>query len=101
MSRVLVVVIARDYLYVFVSFSPKLHSRVWTRSMVWRHYGVKGVTNIFTKPLESEVVRLFIHKVKFDTAFVVHVGVRTADVCAGTSDNVGSSDPNIGTFDID
>ena len=43
-SRVLVVVIARDYLYLFVSFSPKLHFRVWTRSTVWRHYGVKGVT---------------------------------------------------------
>ena len=55
--------------------------------------------NIFTKPLRSGVVRLFIHKVKFGTAFVVHVGVGTADVCARTSDDVGSSDPNAGTSD--
>ena len=41
--------------------------------------------NIFTKPLGSEVVSLFIRKVKFGTAFVVHVGVGTADVCARTS----------------
>ena len=57
--------------------------------------------NIFTKPLGSGGIRLYIHKVKFDTAFVVHVGVRTADVCAGTSDDVGSFDPNAGTSDID
>ena len=69
--------------------------------MVWRHYGVKGVTNIFTKPLESEVVRLFIHKVKYGTAFVVYLGIGTTDVCVGTSDNVGSSDPNVGTSDSD
>ena len=99
MSYVLVVVIARDYLYLFVSFSPKLHFRVWTRSTVWRHYGVNGVTqHIFTKPLGSGVVRLFIRKVKFGTAFVVHVGVGTFDVCAGTSDDVGSSDPNYRDF---
>ena len=55
--------------------------------------------NIFTKPQGSEVVRLFIRKVKFGTAFLVHVGVGTADVCVGTSDNVGSSDPNVGTSD--
>ena len=53
------------------------------------------------KPLGSEVVRLFIRKVKFGTAFVVHVGVETVDVCAETSDNVGSSDPNVRTFDSD
>ena len=35
--------------------------------------------NIFTKPLGSGVVRLFICKVKFGTAFVVHVGVGTSD----------------------
>ena len=49
----------------------------------------------------SGVVRLFIRKVKFGTAFVVHIGVGTADVWAETSDDVGSSDPNIGTSDID
>ena len=57
--------------------------------------------NIYIKPLGSGVVRLFICKVKFGTAFVVHVGVGTADVCVGTSDDVGSSDPNAGTSDID
>ena len=36
--------------------------------------------NIFTKPLGSGVVRLFIRKVKFGTAFVVHVGIGTSDV---------------------
>ena len=35
--------------------------------------------NIFTKPLGSGVVRLFIRKIKFGTAFVVHVGVGTSD----------------------
>ena len=57
--------------------------------------------NLFTKPQGSGVVRLFIHKVKFGTAFVVHVGVEIADVCARTSDDVESSDPNAGTSDID
>ena len=44
MSLVLVVVIAIDDLYLFVSLSLELHFRVWTRSTVWRHHGVKGVT---------------------------------------------------------
>ena len=37
--------------------------------------------NIFTKPLRSGVVRLFIRKVKFGTTFIVHIGIGTADVC--------------------
>ena len=41
-SCVFVVVIASDYLYLFLSL--ELYFRVWTRSMVWRHYDVKGVT---------------------------------------------------------
>ena len=40
-------------------------------------------------------------KVKFGTNFVVHVDVGTADVFIETSDDVGSSDPNVGTSDID
>ena len=45
MSRVLVVVVfARDYLYLFIFLSPELYFRVWTRSVVWRHFDVKGVT---------------------------------------------------------
>ena len=54
--------------------------------------------NIFTKPLGSGVVRLFIRKVKFGPDFLVHVGVGTSDVCARTSDDVGSSDPNCRDF---
>ena len=101
MSYVLVVVIARDYLYLFVSFSLKLPflglDSIYGLEALQR----QGSDNIFTKPLGSEVVRLLIQKVKFGIAFVVHVGVETADVCAGTSDNVGSSDPNVGTSDSD
>ena len=91
--------IAWDYLYVFVSvseisilgFGLDLRFGGITASREW--------PNIFTKPLGSEVVSLFIRKVKFGTAFVVHLGVGTADVCVGTSDNVGSSGPNVGTSD--
>ena len=100
MSRVFVVVIARDYLYLFVSLSLDHHFGVWNRSTVWRHCGVKGVTQPLHQTI-SVVVRLFIRKVKFGTAFVVQVGVGTADVCARTSDNVGSSDTNVVTSDSD
>ena len=100
MSHVLVVVIARDYLYLFVSLSNFILGfglDLWfggiSASREW--------PNIFTKPLGSWIVRLFIYKVKFGTSFVVHVGVGTADICAETSDDVGSSDPNAGTSDID
>ena len=54
--------------------------------------------NIFTKSLGSGVVRLFIRKVKFGTAFVVHVGIGTSDICAGTSDDVRTSDLNYRDF---
>ena len=101
MSHVLVVVIARDYLYVFLFLSQTSILGVGldlpfggiTVSREW--------LNIFTKSLGSEVVSLFIRKVKFGTAFVVHVGVGTADVYAGTSDNVESSNPNVRTSDSD
>ena len=96
----LVVVIARDYLYLFLSlpnfilgFGLDLRVGGITASREW--------PNIFTKPLGSGVVRLFIYKVKFGTAFVVHIGVETADISAGTSDDVGSFNPNAETFDIE
>ena len=99
----LVVVIARYYLYVFVSLSLSQIS-ILGFGLDLRFGGITASRewpNILTKPLGSEVVRLFIRKVKFGTAFVVHVGVGTADVYARTSDNVGSFDPNAGTSDID
>ena len=54
--------------------------------------------NIYIKPLGSGVVRLLFRKVKFSTAFVVHVGVGTSDGCVETSDDVGSFDPNCRDF---
>ena len=95
MSRVLVVVFARDYLYLFVSLS--LPNFILGFGLDLRFGGILALRewpNIFTKPLGCGVVRLFIRKVKFSTVFVVHVGVGTSDVCVGTFDDVGSFDPN-------
>ena len=102
MSHVLIVVFVRDYLYLFVSLS--LLNFILGFGLDLRFGGISASRewpNIFTKPPGSGVVRLFIRKVKFGTAFVVHVGVGIADVCAGTSDDVGSSNLNAGTSDID
>ena len=97
MSRMLVVVFARDYLYLLVS----LPNFILGFGLDLRFGGISASRewpNIFTKPLASGVVRFFIRKVKFSTAFVVHVGVGTSDGCVGTSDDVGSFDPNCRDF---
>jgi hypothetical protein len=43
-SSVLVFVVIGSKLLVFVCLSLKLLIRVWTRSTIWRHFSVKGVT---------------------------------------------------------
>ena len=104
----LVVVVICSKLHVFGCLPLSSYSLGFgTRSMEWWLINVKRVTQHLILPLGSGFVSYWHHKVHFSTCSSFPVGVASAD-CLRRKFwpkrrdfwHVGSSDPNVGTSDI-